>query len=308
LIVRTAFLDEQHEAALERDGCVVVEFLDRHELLSLRQGVEKLGFGVIPGTGTPIPRSKLRISVVQGSADERNRIFEELSPLLQRAAGRFLRDYALLRIGVFDKLPGGSEIGIHQHSTLVDESKYRSVATWLPLTDTSIESGTLYVIKGSHEFSHHVRSYNDFSRAFQGVSRRMIERYSTPVLLKAGQAVIFDDRLVHWSPRNRSSGIRTALQLELIPNEAELIVYYRNSEHELLECRVDRTVYRQTVLNQERPGSVEPLGTMRQPLVIFRDEQFLEMARDIHPVAATPPDPFLPRLLSGIRQRLGRWS
>jgi hypothetical protein len=47
---------------------------------------------------------------------------------------------------------------------------------------------------------------------------------------------------------------------------------------------------------------------MRQPLVIFRDEQFLEMARDIHPVAATPPDPFLPRLLSGIRQRLGRWS
>jgi hypothetical protein len=286
----------------------VVEFLDRRELLSLREGVEKLGFGVRPGTGTPIPRSKLRISVVQGSVEERSRIFEELSPLLQRAADRFLQSYALLRIGVFDKLPGGSEIAIHQHSSLVDESRYRSVATWLPLADTSIESGTLYVITGSHAFSDHVRSYNDFRRGFENVSRRIIERYSTPVLLKAGQAIIFDDRLVHWSPRNRSTGIRTALQLELIPNEAELTVYYRTNEHELVKCRVDRTTYRQTALNQDRPKGVEPLGTMRQPLVSFRDEQFLEMVRDIHPVASASPDPFLPRLLSGIRQRLGRWS
>lgn len=302
--MRAAFLDERQEETLERDGGVVVDFLSPAELQSVREGIRKLGFGV-EGDGTfAVPRSRLRISVTQGDAAQRNEIFEELSPVFRRAAARFLRNYSLLRIGIFDKLPGGAEITVHQHSSLVDESQYRSLATWVPLVDMTVERGTMSVIKGSHEFSRHIRSYNDFNRAFRGVSKRLLERYGTALLLEAGQAIIFDDRLVHWSPRNRSSTVRTAIQLELIPEEAELTVYFRRDDQELLKYRLDRTMYRRTPLNEDRPENLEQIGTVRQPLVTFSDEQFRSLVRDMNPVAAESIERLLPRVLDGLRRRL----
>jgi hypothetical protein len=304
--MRAAFLEERQEETLVREGGVIVDFLQPSELHAVQEGVRHLGFGV-EGHGTfPVPRSRLRISVTQGDAAKREEIFRELSPVFRRAVDRVLGSYALLRIGIFDKLPGGAEVTVHQHSSLVDESAYRSLAAWVPLVDMSIERGTMYVIKGSHDFSHHVRSYNDYNRAFRGVSKRLLGRYGTPLLLRAGQAILFDDRLVHWSPRNRSSTVRTAIQLELIPDEAELTVYFRRDDRDLSRFRLDRERYRRTPLNEDRPTDLEQIGTVHQPLVTFDDEQFLSLVGDLEPVVADGGERFLPRVLDGIRGILGR--
>ncbi len=297
--MRTAFFEKEREDSIAHDGCVVVDFLDSGELLKVRQGIGKLGFGVENET-------KLRISITQDGVEKRNEIFEELSPVLQSAADKFLQNYKLIRIAIFDKLPGGDGVRIHQHANLVDESKYRSLATWLPLTETTVEMGTLYVVKGSHEFSNHVRSYDDYYRAFNGVSRSLIKRYSTPFLLKRGQAIIFDDRLIHWSPPNKSSEIRTAIQLELVPEEAELAIYYRTNEHELLKYAIDRKTYRETALTLERPENLELIGTLSQPLVSYGNKQFISMMRGIRPGSTKLKEHFFRRLFNGIRRRLGR--
>jgi ectoine hydroxylase-related dioxygenase (phytanoyl-CoA dioxygenase family) len=211
----------------------------------------------------------------------------------------------LLRIGVFDKLPGGAGIEVHQHATLVDESKYRSLTIWLPASDTSVAMGTLHVVKGSHEFTDGFRSKNRRLDDFRRVSRRVLERHSTPIVVHAGQAIVFDDRLIHWSPPNRSSLVRTALQLMLVPDEAELVTYYRTDGHELAKYAVDRKTYREHWMTQVNPESLTSLGKVSQAEITYGDKEFLSMVRRTGSAVARAPEPFLSRVFNGIRARLG---
>jgi hypothetical protein len=303
-MMRTAFLDGQREEALARDGCAIVDFLDAGELGSLRQALMRLGFGADDGTGFPVPPSRLRNTVVHADAETKDAIFAELSPGLQRAVDRILQEYVLLRIGVFDKLPGGAGIEVHQHATLVDESTYRSLTIWLPATDTSVAMGTLHVVKGSHEFTDGFRSKNRRLDDFRRVSRRVLERYSTPITLRAGQAIVFDDRLIHWSPPNRSLLVRTALQLMLAPDEADLVTYYRTNGHELAKYAVDRRTYREHWMTQVNPETLTPLDKVSQPEITYGDKEFLSMVRRTGSTPARVPEPLFSRVFSGIRARL----
>lgn len=304
-MLRTACRDDRHEELLGRDGFVVVEILDADSLARVRARIRELGFGEDDGRGFPVPRSRLRVSLTQGDAELAVRIFDEVSPLLRLAADRLLDEYALLRIAVFDKLSRGEGIGPHQHATIVDESTCRSLTIWLPLTDTSIEMGTLHVVEGSHEFTHGYRPKNRVRDAFAGVSRRVLARYSTALPLRAGQAVLFDDRLIHWSPPNRSSRPRTALQLELIPEEAELVMYYRTRAGDLAKYAVDRSLYRRDWLNQEDAEKLTRLEELRQPEIRYGNRQFLSMVRPRRSSGAPHREPLLPAILGRIRDRIG---
>ena len=274
--MRAAFNQPRMEDSLNLDGYVVVDFMNLDELEEVQEGIRELGFGVDD-------EMKFRISVIQYSVEKRNEIFEKLSPLFRRTIDEYLQDYKLIRIAIFDKLPGGGDIRVHQHANLVDESKYRSLTTWIPLTDTTVEMGTLHVVRGSHVFSNHVRSYDDYYYAFDGVSKKIIKKCSTPILLGRGQAIIFDDRLIHWSPPNKSASIRTAIQLELIPRESELAIYYRANDQELLKYAIDEKTYRVTNLASKKPEDLQLTGKLKQPNVSYGNRQFISMIRDINP-------------------------
>jgi ectoine hydroxylase-related dioxygenase (phytanoyl-CoA dioxygenase family) len=264
------------EDKLFHDGYVVVDFLNPDELKEMQKGIRELGFGMDN-------EKKLRISVIQGSVEKRNEIFEKLSPVFQRTINEFLQNYKIIRIAVFDKLPGGDGIRIHQHANLVDESKYRSLAIWIPLTETKVDMGTLHVAKGSHLFTNFIRSYDDYFTVFENVSARVMKRYSIPLSLTAGQAVIFDDRLIHWSPPNISSRIRTAIQLEMVPQEAELAIYYRANEQELLKYAIDEKTYRVTAMATEKPDNLKFIGKLNQSNVRYGNRQFVKMMQAVNP-------------------------
>ena len=148
--------------------------------------------------------------------------------------------------------------------------------------------GTLHIVKGSHKFSNLIRSYDDYRYAFGGVSKRVIKKYSTPILLKGGQDVILDDRLIHWSPRNKSSRIRTAFQLELIPQETELAIYYRANKQELLKYAIDAKTYRETSLTLEKPANLELIGKLNQPYISYGNKQFILMMQGVVPGNTRP--------------------
>jgi ectoine hydroxylase-related dioxygenase (phytanoyl-CoA dioxygenase family) len=132
----------------------------------------------------------------------------------------------------------------------------------------------------------------------------VLERCSTPIAVHAGQAVVFDDRLIHWSPPNRSSLVRTALQLMLAPDEAELVTYYRTNAYELAKYAVDRTTYRKHWMIQVNPESLTPLGKVSQPEITYGDREFLSMVRRTGSTAARVPGPPFSRVFNGIRARL----
>jgi hypothetical protein len=298
--MRTTCHDQRHEDRLTRDGFAVVALLGPDELARVGWGVRNLGFGADDGTGFPVPRSRMRISISQGDAQTSGRIFDALAPLLREATSRILREYALLRIGIFDKLPRGAAIEPHQHATIVDESKYRSLTMWVPLGDTTVEMGTLHVVPGSHELTHDFRPKNQVRDRFARVSRKVVARHSTAVSLRAGEAVVFDDRLIHWSPPNRSSRIRTALQLELVPEEAELVMYYQTGAHGLAKYAAERSEYRRSWLNRQDPQKLRHLATLSQPVARYDDRHFRSMLGE-----APAPESLLSRIVAEVRNQLG---
>lgn len=273
--MRTIFFEPGIEESFTNDGYCVVEFLNPAGLAEVSKGIKEVGFGIDS-------ENRFRISINQESVEKKNQIFKKLSPVFQGAADNFLQNYKLLRIAIFDKLPGGGEIGVHQHANLVDESKYRSLAIWVPLTDTAVEMGTLHIVKGSHKVFNHVRSPNDFN-AFKDVSTKFIKKCSTPLLLKAGQAVILDDRLIHWSPPNKSSHFRTAIQLELIPEEAELVIYYRANDLELIKHAMNEKCYREAAPTINKPDNLQVIGVLKQPSIRYSSNQFAAMMEGTNP-------------------------
>lgn len=272
--MRTTFIDSQKEDSFTNDGYCVVEFLNPLGLDKVQDVIKELGFGINS-------EEKFRKSIIHDSVDKKKKLFEKLFPVSKRAADNFLQNYKILQIAIFDKSPEAGGISFHQHTNIIDESKYRSLSIWVPLIETTVEMGTLYVVKGSHKIFNHVRSINDY-RAFDNVSTKVMKKYSTPLLLKEGQAVIFDDRLIHWSPPNKSFHVRTAVRLLLIPEEADLAIHYRINEKELLKYAINEKFYREAALTIDKPDDKQVIGKLNQATVSYRDKQFISLMQTIH--------------------------
>ncbi|MBE9257023.1 class I SAM-dependent methyltransferase [Dolichospermum sp. LEGE 00246] len=129
--------------------------------------------------------------------------------------------YRIMSCGLFIKAPKGGWIDIHYHHQInIDEEKYWLMDIWCPLTDTDVSNGTFHAVPGSHKIFpkivHHTCSYDPFFKDYTQVIR---DKYSIPLPSKAGEAVIFEDSMLHWSPNNMTDYTRYAIHCMCIPKE-----------------------------------------------------------------------------------------
>jgi hypothetical protein len=110
---------------------------------------------------------------------------------------------------------GNSILRLHQDWSIIDERKYRAYSLWIPLCDSTTKNGTLYAMKGSHKFPLNIRGTGIPSK--YGPLFNEAEKYLKPIKVKAGEALLFDSRLLHYSPPNKSNKSRTAIVNNIIP-------------------------------------------------------------------------------------------
>jgi len=93
--------------------------------------------------------------------------------------------------------------------------------------DVCIDNGALGVIKGSHRFYDHVRPSPSpqFAPPFKD-QLFVIFPYLNILELKAGQAVVFDNRTIHASPPNITAEVRVAFGIGITHQEAKIRHYY----------------------------------------------------------------------------------
>ncbi|HXH20288.1 MAG TPA: phytanoyl-CoA dioxygenase family protein, partial [Chitinophagales bacterium] len=128
------------------------------------------------------------------------------------------------------KLPSDqSELAIHQDWTIVDETKFVALNCWVPLNDIDATNGALHVLPGSHFDSLNVIRAPTLPFFFSGSDDFMIEQ-SEPMYVKAGEAVILNQSVVHYSPPNRSSRIRKAITAGVKSKGAPMIFYYNDAQ------------------------------------------------------------------------------
>ena len=79
-----------------------------------------------------------------------------------------------------------------------------------------------------------------------GIQQEIIEQFMVPIETKAGNCVILDDSIVHYSSPNHTDGLRLAIQLILIPAEENSIHYHMDlsKDRSLVEVlEVDHDFY-----------------------------------------------------------------
>jgi len=219
---RPIFKDDRRQASFEQVGYVIEDFLDASERAKLLELFDRT---VRKERHTYAFFSSLKyyISIFDTDTARRKEVDRAVKAVFQDKIERLMKDYRILLCNFMAKPPGGvGEIQVHQDFTFVDEDRFVGFNLWVPLEDTDLSNGCFYMIPGSNRL---LRSYRAASIT-ESLTRynESLKPYMTPKPVKAGTGILFDHRLFHYSPENHSERWRPAVQLVLIPKEAQPIL------------------------------------------------------------------------------------
>jgi ectoine hydroxylase-related dioxygenase (phytanoyl-CoA dioxygenase family) len=237
--MRQIFSSEADEQRFRRDGFVVLDLLTAEQLADLWTFYE----ASFPARRSVVPFAQALpyyISVFDRDVAHRKEVDARVAAVVAPAVDVHMIDYEVFTSNFMIKFPGDGQIEAHQDFNFVDESRHTAFNLWCPLVDTDLRNGSLYVIPGSHQVFLTQRGPN-LPRALTE-HNDVFKRYARRLPLAKGQAVIFDHRLIHYSPPNRSSAPRVAIQSVLTPRDASTVHYVYDAGTDRVRAhRIDRT-------------------------------------------------------------------
>lgn len=163
--------------------------------------------------------------------------------ILERAAQILGSNLLCWRSQLFFKPPGGREIQWHQASTYMledylqpalvppDRNELFQLTVWVALSSVNLENGCLQFIPGTHERIRTIQFGGpdgfykvNFQLEFDHNPAKVFNAE-----MKAGQFIIFSERVIHGSGPNRSSEMRHAFNYRLVPTNVR--IYPGQSHH-----------------------------------------------------------------------------
>lgn len=217
-------------AQLERQGYSVLPFLNERETTSLTH------FFNSHHTALPEGMYATAHSVDLGLRKIMN---DEIKSVCARAINATFQHATPLGATFMVKSKGEhGSLPPHQDWSIVDESQYNSYNIWLPLVDVSEINGTLLILPGSHKLIKNVRGLN-IPSSFQKVQEEL-QQYLIPMKMKAGEALVYDHRLLHASGINQTNTPRLAVVYGIVPAGASMRYYYGTEANiQEYECTPD---------------------------------------------------------------------
>lgn len=246
------FADVDVQERFDRHGFVVVPFLSEPELDSLWELYRSLELPV---------GELLHVTLMLDDGSLRHQVSEEVIARLVGPLRRHITDPQPI-VGLFFVKPPTlqSEFEVHRDWTMVDENIAMTAKVWCPLTRTDVSNGTLHVMPGSHRLGPTWRGKN-VPKEIMGLERQIAREHLIPVPCERGEAIIFDNRVIHWSPANESGVIRPVAALYVSPPGAELFHYFVDGAGCLRRKRVGREFFEDMtvgdVTSEEMDGSVK---------------------------------------------------
>lgn len=201
-------------------------------------------------------------------------ICEVLAPLLAPVLNDYTPVFGNFMVKEAD---GDSPVPMHADWTYVDEHRHIGVSVWLPLVDADERNGCLCVIPGSHRLSHHIRGPRipqwDVPCNFE-----LIDALGKTLPLRAGEAVVYDHRLLHYSDTNMSGAARPAVNLSLVPKGVPMFHYaIPEGETEIHAFAVEHPDFFVEYDNFQMPDSGKTLWKRPNdcPLIDIRYKRFI---------------------------------
>ncbi|MBX9655107.1 phytanoyl-CoA dioxygenase family protein [bacterium] len=240
--MRQIFKDAALDKQFRHQGYVVVPLLDDETVASLYKCFEDSQTPNIGG---------FHGTMYHADRDYRIRLDGIIKEALEPNVDRILNNYRPFLCNFMIKEPGeaSSEMPLHQDWSFVQEPEEVSVHIWCPLVDVNHENGNLAVVPGSHHLSDTVRAFAD-DCPFREQFPLLRESYLRELPMKAGEAVLFDGRLVHSSPPNVTNRRRVIAQSIGIPKDSPIYHSWRVSPTEVEIYEVPEVFFFDYILHQ----------------------------------------------------------
>lgn len=227
------FKNEKLQQQFDLNGYVVVPFLEEAQVAALRE----FFFAKHPQLPDGFYSSSF-------NTDETHKqsVNDKIESVLSGHVSSHFHSIKKLGGCFLNKQPGAqSEMPIHQDWTVVDEPNFDSITIWIPLQDVNEKNGAIQVIDGSHRFSSALRSpsLEDPFKNIQAELRKDLKLLP----MKAGEAFIFSQALLHASPPNLSNEPRIAVTYGLIDAAAQLLFYHKNEEGKVEQYFVEEDFF-----------------------------------------------------------------
>jgi len=215
------FKDQRHQALFDKQGFIVLPFISADEVKRLNEFFDELH---------PQPSGGFVSGSYSGDYAYKKKASDEVVRVFSKHYERLFVNYQPFGAAFLYKLPSqDSELAIHQDWTIVDETKFVALNCWVPLNDIDETNGALHVVPGSHFDSLNVLRAPTLPFFFDGNNEFMIEQ-SEPMYVKAGEAVILNQSVVHYSPPNRSDKIRKAITAGVKSKGAPMVFHYNDRQ------------------------------------------------------------------------------
>lgn len=219
------FTDHQAERDFARDGYAVVRLIAADAAAALLDSLAPLR-GDRPAAAAA-GGSGLYVSFMDADRDQRRAIYRRLSDALSPEVDRILPGYKVLTATLLDKPAGEGDMDLHRDWWMSADTEDRNVIVWCPLVDADEVNGTIRLVTGSRRLVH------DLSAPRGGVYyahyHQALKDRARPVPLRAGEALVFDATMLHWSPANASGRPRPAVNLYCLPGDARPVFYKATS-------------------------------------------------------------------------------
>jgi hypothetical protein len=297
--MRALFKDSATQAFFEEHGYALIDLLTEEEVGDLLAYYQQLDNNHIGDYGFHVSMDNRSYDFVDGVITK----LEEV--ILPKAHLHFDRCKMFTGSFVVKEPRPNSFVPPHQDWSFTDDTQFNSVTVWTALMDTDIQNGAMAVLPGSHRWFHGPRASPSpgYITPFQAHGMDLFP-YMKLIPMKAGQALIFENKTLHASPPNNSSVARIGAGIGMTQEEAPLLHYYvvPGSQPQTLQSyQVDREFFfhynntRLYQLQQEGkfPEGYEKSGTVVNNPKILSKEELTQLAE----AAGNSPDPQLDQYL-----------
>jgi hypothetical protein len=168
-------------------------------------------------------------SFLDTNVDYKRETHELLVSVFAPHVARYLSDYEILNCNFYVKPPRTGVFSIHQNWPAIADLNDTTVTIWCPLVDVIASNGALQLVAGSHKILPHVEGPN-VPGYFRSFREELIRNHLKAIPMAAGEAIIFDDSLLHWSANNDSDVARVAVQVLCVPADAQPIYFFFDPE------------------------------------------------------------------------------
>jgi hypothetical protein len=225
----TVFRDAALQRAFAERGFVTVKLLDRAEVRDARERLSIVRESCSSADDAVSQVRGYHGSVWHPDSSYRRRAMDLARTILAERVDSLLCGYRFLSGGILIKPPGGKPLGMHRDWTMTADPRQTSLNCWCPLVDVDGGNGALALLPGSHRILAD-DIHGPGIPAFFGGYGEGLKRLSQIVPLHAGEAVIFDLRMLHWSEANESTEPRLALAGGFVPEAARAILHVRDEK------------------------------------------------------------------------------